>query len=181
MKRGPGRRVEVAGSSSCVSDAKSVCVCERSWGVMVFCVHKKMAVIKHAFGDIPSTFLAFSCHCLLLLIQSTRVWINTHLSDRRRMVLIQFEYLRGTLCIKSKNHMAAACSSFSAITLEKLSLIKHTVSDSAHVSWTTSAANMAASLYAPRAGRGITAAPAMTSKTPPRRTQVTDRRGGRPM
>lgn len=91
----------------------SVCVCS-----LCFCA---FAVSKDTFGALLSTCPAFfPCHSLLLLTQSTRLWINSHLYDRRRMVVIQEHnpntfragLLRRT---NQKTRRAAARSSLSAI------------------------------------------------------------------
>lgn len=98
---------------------KSVCL-----SVCVVCVFvPSLSVRTHLGLFCPHVLLFFffsPCHSLLLLTQSTRLWINSHLYDRRRMVVIQEHnpntfhagLLRRT---NQKTRRAAARSSLSAI------------------------------------------------------------------
>lgn len=121
MEAGAGACMQICGGCSWVSDTSSVCVllCECNSIVCPFSSEELSFILC------TLNFLRFPAPGLLILIliQSTRLWINSHLCDRRRMVsiqtLFQFKYLRTTLCVKSKSHSAAVCSSFSAIRPQK--------------------------------------------------------------
>lgn len=90
------------------------------------------------------------------------------------MVLIQnteFKYVCTILCIKPKNHSAAACSVLCAINCSRSNT---RLCGSAHMSWTTSAANKAASLHTPQ-DMASSLRPWWLQSPRPRRTQQTGR------